>query len=740
MKEYKLDPITYEVLKHRIWQILWEGRVAMQRVSGSPVVTEAKEVMFSLYNDKGETVASSAGLLLHVIGAEGMIRFIKEKYSERPGIFDGDVFFFNDPYIGGCHGPDQACIAPYFYKGELVGWIAALFHTVETGAIEPGGMPPSAREILHEGIRVPGIKVMEKGIENPALYELLKRSVRDPVGISLDTRARVAGVNVGKERLLSVIERYGLDAIREVFDRMVEDSEKSARAKLKELPDGVWRACSYMDHDGKDYKLQRLYVAVIKKGDRLIIDFTGTDEQAPGPTNCALPAAYGNAFVAICSLLFWEENWNRGTMNVVELIAPEGTLVNAKWPGAVSMSPAYPGMPMSNLLDICFSKMFVTRDKYYGDQTASWVSDWTQPLFAGLNQYGNIVGGTLFDILAGGQGAGPELDGSDTSVFQMTPEVVSSDIEIYEAIYPFMYIMRKQGIDSGGPGKRRGGVGPEIIYKVHKTSSISTIMIGEGKKASTALGIYGGYPAATIKSYYILESNVNEKAEEKDLPYSREDFLKLEGKLIDNSPMVSAKELKDGDLIYTYGVGGGGYGDPLDRDPGDVYNDIINQIQSIEKARDIYGVIFNPQDVKGVVESPELREKLSIDFGKTERKRSEIKEKRRKRGKKFKEFNISSGDTINIGKRIRIHEYLDINENRLIECRKCGYIFCDGRENYKEYALWAKVKGSELGDGFIQDDSLTVYHEFYCPGCLTLLCVDVLKPDELPLWDIQIEV
>ncbi|MDY6864054.1 MAG: hydantoinase B/oxoprolinase family protein [Thermodesulfobacteriota bacterium] len=629
-EEYQLDPITYEVIKHRIWQILWEGRVAMQKVSGSPVATEAKEVMFSIYNEKGETVASSAGLLLHVIGAEGMIKFIIENYSEKPGIYDGDVFFFNDPYIGGCHGPDQACIAPYYYKEKLVGWIAALFHTVETGAIEPGGMPPSATEIFHEGLRVPGLKVMDRGEENTAFYKLLERSVRDPVAISLDTRARVAGINVGKERLLSVINRYGLDSIREVFYRMVEDSEKSARAKLRELPDGSWQAVCFMDHDGRKYSLQKIKVKVTKKGEDIILDFTGTDPQSPGPTNCAYPSAFGNCFVAISSLLFWEENWNRGTMNAVKVIVPEGTLVNARWPAAVGMSPAYPGEPMSNILDICFSKMFVTKEKYYGDQTAAWASNYTGVVFGGINQHGEISGGVLFDILAGGQGAGPDLDGSDSSVFQMTPEVISSDIEIYESMFPFIYVSRYQAPDSGGPGKQRGGVGLEVTYLVHNTPGAQVVMIGEGKLASSTPGIYGGYPAAPVRSIHLLNNNIKEWIQRGELPYTFEDIREVKGELRDNPPMVSAVPMGNFDLIYTYGTAGGGYGDPIDRLPEAVFHDVINQLVTIESAREIYGVIFTPE-AKGLITDPGVRRELKIDENATKKRREEIREKRKRR-------------------------------------------------------------------------------------------------------------
>jgi N-methylhydantoinase B len=629
----EVDTLTYEVVKHKIWQILAEGRSAMELVSGSPVVCEAKEAMYALYDEKGDTVASSAGILLHVLGSENLIKRIIELYSEEPGIYDGDVFFFNDPYIGGNHVPDQACIAPLFFEGNLMGWLAALFHTPEVGSLEVGGMCPRATEIFHEGIRLQGQKVMEKGKMRKDTYELLQRSVRDPVGITLDTRARVAGLNVGKERILELVDKYGLEKLRWIFNKMIIDSEKAARAKLEKLPDGKWRAVTYLDHDGQKYNLKKLSVTLIKKGDKLTIDFTGTDLQSPGAVNAALPGTYGHIFSALCSLLFWEEQWNRGILNAVEVIAPEGTMVNAKWPAAVGMSPAWPCLAVMNMLDVCISRMFVTVEKYYGDQNASWQTNTQYVFWVGPNQYGNIVGSILFDFLANGQGAGPTFDGNDTAVTQFTPEVQASDIEMYELTSPFIYLSRIQAPDSGGPGKYRGGAGLEIIYMVHKTPGIDVVVIGMGRKTSLGPGLYGGYEAMASQLAVIRNTDVYEWFKNKKIPTTYEDLLNLKGDPIpDCPPMLPSTHLKPGDIIYIAGGGGGGYGDPIERAPELVLKDVINQLTSMEYARDIYGVIIKPE-ASGIVRYANIRRKLRIDYEATVKRREEIREERRRRAK-----------------------------------------------------------------------------------------------------------
>ena len=719
----KIDPITYQVAKHKIWQTLWEGRYAMELVSGSVVVTEAKEVLCSLFDTEGNTIDSSAGLLAHIVGSEQMIKTIIEWYSEEPGIYDGDVFFFNDPYIGGNHAPDQGCLAPIFYQGKRVGWVAALFHTPEVGAIEPAGMPPTAKSVFHEGLRVPGLKVMEKGKERPDVYKLLERSVRDPVGIVLDTRARVAALNVVKARVMELMEKYGLETMQSIFDQMIADSEKIARAKLKKLADGTWRDIVCLDHNGSEYQLKKLYITLTKEGDKIKLDFTGTDSQSPGPTNCSTSAIFGCVFTALCMILCWEERFNRGTMNVVEeLIAPLGSVVNAKWPAPVCMGPMCPMLMVMGMLDNLFSYLMVTNEKYYSDQCASWNNNPVYLAWGGINQYGQTMATVLFDFLANGQGGGPNQDGVDTGVFHYTPEVIAGDMEMYESIMPFLYLSRRQAPDSAGPGKFRGGAGLEIIYMVHKTPGLEVMVAGQGSKSSTGTGIYGGNPAAVARCMMAQNTNIDEMLEQGRFPYTLDELRALKGEIHEFPPMVATRPAKVGDLIYFYGGGGSGYGDPLDRDPQMVMEDVKKELTTREYANEVYGVMITPDQ--------------KVDPAGTEKKREVIKKRREGRATTPPASNISDQSA----SLIRIHEYLEITGNKNIRCLNCGHVFCDAGKNYKDYALKAEVPGKDLGEHYAPDPDFVLYHDFYCPGCKTLLDQDVLPPGDPNLWNIQVKI
>ncbi|MDO8784748.1 MAG: hydantoinase B/oxoprolinase family protein, partial [Syntrophales bacterium] len=268
-----IDPITYEILRHRLFSILQEGRYAMARVSGSPVATEAKETMTAIYDADGEIILTAAGVFLHIIGVNDEIKYIIENYKDEPGIYDGDIFFFNDPYLGGIHTNDIASIMPIFHKGELIAWASGLVHTAETGAIQPGGMPGDATEVYHEGLSVPGLKVVEKGKLRKDFIRFLERATRSPAMIVLDTKARNASCYAIKKGFIELVERYGKDTVLAMCDRLVQESEILARRKLEKLPDGTWRQEVFADHDGKKYTRMRIRCTMTKKGDHITFDF-----------------------------------------------------------------------------------------------------------------------------------------------------------------------------------------------------------------------------------------------------------------------------------------------------------------------------------------------------------------------------------------------------------------------------------------------------------------------------------
>jgi N-methylhydantoinase B len=250
----EIDPVKYEIFRHRLYNILEEGRIAIRMVSGSAVAVEGGETCTGFFTPEGETVCIATGVLPHATGAKGAIIEAVTRFGEDPGFEDGDQMFMNDPYIAGLHTCDQMVIKPIFYQGRLIAWVSSVMHTSETGAVEPGGMSTMATEIFHEGIRIAGLKIVERGKFRKDVFQTLTGQVRDPVLVGLDIKARIASNNVCTSRLLEVIDAFGIDFYEQASRKMIQDTGKQARAKLRELPDGIWRARMYGDSTGLEQR------------------------------------------------------------------------------------------------------------------------------------------------------------------------------------------------------------------------------------------------------------------------------------------------------------------------------------------------------------------------------------------------------------------------------------------------------------------------------------------------------
>ncbi len=615
-----LDAITYEILRHRLFSILQEGRYAMARVSGSPVATEAKETMTAIYKANGDIVLTSAGVFLHISGVADEIRYLIDNYSENPGINEGDIFFFNDPYLGGIHTNDIASIQPIFYDGELVAWASGLVHTAEIGAIQPGGMPGDATEVFHEGFSIPGLKIVEKRVLRQDALRYLERATRAPGMIILDTKARNASCYAIESGFLELINRYGKDVVLAMFDRLIEESEILARKKVEKLPDGVWSQEIFVDHDGFDYAIKRVKCTMTKKGDHITFDYSGTSDQTGGSVNCAWHGAMGSLYVALAGLLFWDVPWNEGMAKPVTAIFPEGSMVNCRFPASCAQCPPSPGIPITTAAWICISKMLAITDEFRGDLTAAWSVGLCWLSYGGMDQYGTRTGSMLMDPFASGCGAGYDRDGVDTGGCQMTPESDCADVETYEAAGPILYLFRKHRMDSAGPGKYRGGAGMEIAHMVHNTPELYISEHGMGEKITTSVGIWGGYPSSSGIQILLEDGEaVKEELENGRIPWTIEECQKIKG--AKKMPLYYGKIVPEGATGVFHTTGGGGYGDPLERDPEKVKVDVESFIHSIEVAKDVYGVILDPDS-------------YLIDWDKTEKQREKIRQQRLSRGKR----------------------------------------------------------------------------------------------------------
>ncbi len=298
-----IDPVRYEMFRHRLFNILEEGRMAMHMVSGSPVVAEGGECMASFYTADGTVILTAAGILLHTTGCHAAIKKAIEWYEESPGIYDGDQFFFNDPYIAATHVYDMLVVRPIFYEGRRIAWSGAMMHTSDTGGMLRG----NATEIFHEGIKFQGLKVVERGqIRNDA-FRAITQQCRDPAYVGLDLMSRVAANNVSALSYMGLIEKYGIEFVESASQKIIKDSEKMARQRLLSLPDGVWRSRAYSQAYTRagEPRVFKVQCEMTKTGDSIVFDFAGTSPQNEDTFNATYPCAESRLFAALAGFLFW---------------------------------------------------------------------------------------------------------------------------------------------------------------------------------------------------------------------------------------------------------------------------------------------------------------------------------------------------------------------------------------------------------------------------------------------------
>ena len=736
-KSVHIDPVRYEMFFHRLWAIGEEGRMTLQRVTASPIVSQGGECMSSFYDATGTMVLACSGHLRFAAATSDAIKSMIQWFSKSPGFHDGDQFFFNDPYVAGSHTYDMMLIKPIFYRNKLIAWTATSTHTADTGGLLRG----AASEIFHEGIRVMGLKVVERGEFREDVFKTLTEQCRDPQYVGLDLKAMVAGNNVCAKRYLDLVEKFGPEFVRSAGEKMILDSESKARAKLRALPDGTWRSRLYASAlESKTRKAQLVTISceIKKQDDKLFIDLSGTGPQMTNDFNSTLPSTLAHVTIALTNTLFWDVPWSDGKMRPVKVFVPEGSILNCTFPAACGAAPMIGGFLVGALME-CITKMLYAgglKDDVNACWSAFWY--WGGPgyLYGGHNREGLTTAQGLYDLHGGGLGATPTRDGVNTGGHMNIPSGGISDIERIEMQYPFIYFTRRHLRDGSGFGKYRGGAGSERLLMIYGSRDASVDFRPYGAIPHGSFGLNGGYPTGFggTRSLFSTEGLMDRLAAG-DYPTSPDEAASAgwgnvaypEG----NPPRIPLPEYS---LVADFTQSGGGYGDPIDRNPESVARDVRIGMTGRYAAQKVYGVVLN--------------EAGAVDEKATEKQREAIRLSRRERGRPpVENTNSTSAGSVNGRPVLHFHEYLEVVSDEhgfFIRCRKCGYLFCSADENYKRYALEIRQDLEELSGHRVPSGEPYVggFLEYVCPGCSTLLQVDTYCPaegGETPLWDIQLD-
>ncbi|MGH2985151.1 MAG: hydantoinase B/oxoprolinase family protein [Solirubrobacterales bacterium] len=715
----RLDPATFEIVSHRLWYINDEGALTISRLSGSPVATEVFDMNAGLMTAAGDLVYIDNFICAQATTLSPLVKELLAEYSDNPGFGPDDIFLCNDPYVSVCHQNCVGVAGPIFSGDELVAWAGASLHAIDVGGPTAGQVQVDAADIHGEQPLIGPVKVFEGGGFRKDVERTYLRNSRLPELLGLDLRAKTAAVQVIRRRMLEAFEEFGRETVLAAMEDVIDYTERRLRARIAELPDGTWRHRGYIEFGDEIYDC---HVALVKEGDSLRFDFSDSADQAPAVINCAYPGLVGGVLAAVMVYLCWDMPWSpAGVLRTLEIESRPGSVVHAEHPAGVSKSTTTAIWEVRNLASITIAKMLAASERHRDRAMAGWQGVKALEELFGTEPDGGRFGGPLLDGMAGGGGAMPGRDGIDTGGHTSSLRATIANVESYELRYPILYLYRRQTRDSGGPGAFRGGAGVSLMYTAHGVDEISTkILHTFGVEQPESPGLCGGYPSTTNQFAIVRDSDVRERLAAGEVPQS---LTELAGEL-EVHGAYSVTSMRPGDVYRAVSMGGGGYGDPLDREPERVAFDVERELVTREWAERTWGVV--------------LTEAGEVDRDLTEARRSELRERRRQaagagaadgEGRPWE----PNGDAVRMTEAL----FCDLaSDPPMLRCR-CGRIVGPADAPYKERAAQARFPIQEIGPEVNPHGiggGRFELREFYCPGCFTLLEVEIARPED-PLLD-----
>jgi N-methylhydantoinase B len=552
--EPALDPITVEVVRHKLEGIANEMQSTLLRSSFSPIVKEGLDASASLFTPDGTTLAQSCSIPIHLATLIPAVAEVLKSYP-LDSMAEGDAYILNDPYLGGTHLPDIAVIMPIFHRGKPIALSGAMTHHQDIGGMSAGSVPTNATEIYQEGLRIPPLKLREAGAYNETLVRLLRQNVRIPDTVMGDLNAQVAACTVAARRLGELAERYGHNRLAAIFDELLLRSEAMTRKALRAIPEGVYRSVDFLDNDGIDLDRPiRIEVAAIVKDGTITFDFAGSSPQVRGPLNCVPSGSLAAACFAVRALTDPGIPTNGGCFRPLALRLPKGSIVNPEEPAPVNART-------STIKRITSCMIGALAPVLPGKVPAASAGELLVMAFGGRRSDGSpyVVG----ELIAGGSGAGPGRDGVDVIETDAT-NCMNLPAEAMEMEAPIRVHRVALRTDSGGAGAFRGGLGVVREYEILE-GDVSFSHRGE-RHFSAASGLAGGVEGARARS----------------------EIRRADGS-VEEIPSKIATTLHPGDRVVVETAGGGGYGEPRKRAKPDVEADLRNGKISPAAARALYG-------------------------------------------------------------------------------------------------------------------------------------------------------
>jgi N-methylhydantoinase B len=569
----KPDPILMALTQNRLDHICRHMGWVMSQTALSPIFSQAHDFSCFITGRDGEIISQADGLPAHAAGGGFAIRALLKAFGDD--IHEGDAFLMNDPYVaGGNHLPDWVMATPVFVDARCIGFACNRAHQSDIGGGAPGTYNGDATEIFHEGLRLPPVRVLDQGRVRSDLWQLILLNSRTPELLDGDLQAMIGATRVGADRIVALGEELGRDAIAGIFDAVLDHADARFRQVIAGLPDGVYVGDEHTDNDCFAPGRFNIHVTVTIKGDRLTIDYTGTDPQMRGFKNSPLANSHSLTYVGLASFLGGDIPINEGTFRSVTLILPRGSLVNPEAPAPQTMSTMYMGHEIVHAIWKALAKADPSRACAGWGKTVHGIS-------TGRNAAGEPYVMYHWNCLSAA-GAVAERDGfHQIGLIGALGGLTIPNVEAYERLYPVRILRHELRADSAGAGERRGGAG--VDYEAEVDGEIVQSFRSEGLTYAAAFGVNGGADGAGCEMR--IESA---GAPAVDLPqYGKRTLM---------NPTFRMRS-----------AGGGGWGEPSRRDPALVARDVKDGIVGREAARLIYRVALDEEGRVDPVETGRLR-------------------------------------------------------------------------------------------------------------------------------------
>ncbi len=548
-----VDKVTVEVIRNACIFIAEEMGIVLRRTAYSPNIKDRLDMSCAIFSSRGELVAQAEHIPVHLgsmtVCVENTLKYLDEK---GVSLSEGDVVIVNDPYIAGTHLNDITLIKPFYFKGELAGFIVNKAHHVDVGGKTPGSINPMAKSLYEEGVVIEPVKIVEKGELNRRVLEELLGNVRVPEYTKGDIKAQLASLNVGERRMEEIFNKYGYSTVIEAWSMVLDYGERYLLEKLRKVRGGTYSAVDFLEY-GEE--LLKLKCTLNISSNMIIIDFKGSSKQVDAPINAVYGVTYSASCYAVKSILDPDLPMNHGILRRLRVEASLGSIVNPIKPAPVAAGNLETSQRIVDVIHLAFSKCLPGRVPA-----------------APHGSMNNVMIGGVFDgkkwafyeTIGGGMGGRPGREGVDGVHVNMT-NTLNTPIEIAEREYPILFLEYSLRENSCGHGEYRGGLGIRRVFTIRRGRAIFSLVASRIK--TKPWGLMGGGPGKPGEHY----------------------VLKKDGRRI-SLKGNDVVELEPGDVVYIRTPGGGGYGRPENRSRELVLRDVEEGRISLEEARIHYGL------------------------------------------------------------------------------------------------------------------------------------------------------